>query len=552
MEVKKCSVCKCWFNITDKDLEFYNKISPIFNDTKYSIPSPSLCPDCRTQRRQSFRNERNIYKRKCDATGEDIISIYSPDKPYKIYNQDFWWDDQWDALDYGFDIDFSLSFSKQFANLVKKVPRIAMMTVDSENSNYTNQSYENKNCYMCFAIADCEDMYYSECATHNTDCIDIWYTQHSSVSYDTVDCENLSSSFHINECIDCSNCTYCEDCIWCLFCFGCIWLRNKSYCIYNKQYTKEEYHKKIKNIDKNKISQEYQALQKSIPRLAIKNVAISNVTGNNLRNCHNCELCFDCHDLEACNYSSWIFSSNNCFDCYGMWASEWTYEWISVERIKKSIVNTIVSDCDNMLYSDLCFYSHHCFGCVWLKNKSYCIFNKQYTKDEYEALVPKIIEKMKQDWEWWEFFSTSLSPFGYNESIASEYFPLTKEVALEKWFNWSDYETPFPKVAKIIPANKLPEDITEIPDDILNWAIECEITKKPFRIIRPELEFYKKYSLPIPKRHPDQRHLDRMSLRNPRKLYERNCDKCSKNIESTYAPEREETVYCESCYNNQI
>lgn len=27
------------------------------------------------------------------------------------------------------------------------------------------------------------------------------------------------------------------------------------------------------------------------------------------------------------------------------------------------------------------------------------------------------------------------------------------------------------------------KSITDIPDDILNWAIECEVTKKPFRII---------------------------------------------------------------------
>ena len=235
-----------------------------------------------------------------------------------------------------------------------------------------------------------------------------------------------------------------------------------------------------------------------------------------------------------------------------MWASEFVYEWISVERIKKSFVNTIVSDCHNMLYSDLCFYSNNCFGCVGLKNAQYCIFNKQYTKTEYEELVPKIIEKMKKTWEWWEFFPASLSPFGYNETIASEYFELTKQEALDKWFNWSDYEAPFPKVEKIIPANKLPGDIENIPDDILAWAIECEVTKKPFRVIKPELDFYRKYKLPIPKRHPDQRHLDRMKLRHERKLYNWQCDKCKKDIPTIYAPEKQETIYCENCYKETI
>jgi hypothetical protein len=140
--------------------------------------------------------------------------------------------------------------------------------------------------------------------------------------------------------------------------------------------------------------------------------------------------------------------------------------------------------------------------------------------------------------EWGEFFPSTLSPFGYNETVAQEYFPLTREEAMkeeattkQRRFNWSDYEPPFPHVDKIIPAHKLPENIEDIPDDILNWAIECEITKKPFRIIKGELEFYRKHHLPIPRRHPDQRHLDRLALRNPRKLYERLCDcrECEEN-----------------------
>ena len=156
-------------------------------------------------------------------------------------------------------------------------------------------------------------------------------------------------------------------------------------------------------------------------------------------------------------------------------------------------------------------------------------------------------------------------------------------------FNRSDYESPKPKVDKIIPASKLPNDIKEIPDYILNWAImpedvsndsNCSL-QRPFRIIKEELEFYRKYNLPIPKRHPDQRHLDRMKLRNPRKLYDRLCDceKCEENskkvwifkqeefalkdselnsgwqrrkIKTTYSLERPEIVYCEECYNKEV
>ena len=132
-------------------------------------------------------------------------------------------------------------------------------------------------------------------------------------------------------------------------------------------------------------------------------------------------------------------------------------------------------------------------------------------------------------------------------------FPLSRQEVLDRGLVWSDYSSKLEGViTKTISAIYLPFDIGEIPDDILNWAIECEVTKKPFKIISQELEFYRKHNLPIPRRHPDQRHLDRMALRNPRKLFERNCDKCHKDMITTYAPERPEIVYCEECYEREV
>ena len=240
-------------------------------------------------------------------------------------------------------------------------------------------------------------------------------------------------------------------------------------------------------------------------------------------------------------------------DVYSMWKMEKVYEssswWMNSYNI---LFSQLFYWCKNIIYCDNCHYSSNLFWCIWLKNKEYCIFNKQYTKEEYKKLVPKIIKYMKKTKEWWEFFPASISMFWYNETSAMEYFPLSKNEVIKKWFKWSSYESSFPKVEKIIPANKLPDNIVDIPDDILNWAIECEVTKKPFRIIKQELEFYRKHNLPIPRRHPDQRHLDRIKLLNPKKIFDRNCDKCWINIKTTYSKERLEIIYCEKCYNKEI
>ena len=100
IENKQCRQCKTMFDITDKDMNFYDKVSPIFNNKKYQIPTPTLCPDCRQQRRLHFRNERNFYRRKCDLTGKDMVSIYSPDKPCKVYDQKNRRSDTWNPLEY--------------------------------------------------------------------------------------------------------------------------------------------------------------------------------------------------------------------------------------------------------------------------------------------------------------------------------------------------------------------------------------------------------------------------------------------------------------------
>jgi len=73
IETKFCKHCQTSFDITDKDIEFYDKISPTFGEIKYSIPTPTLCPDCRQQHRLLFRNTRKLYKRKCDASGKEMI-----------------------------------------------------------------------------------------------------------------------------------------------------------------------------------------------------------------------------------------------------------------------------------------------------------------------------------------------------------------------------------------------------------------------------------------------------------------------------------------------
>jgi hypothetical protein len=187
-----------------------------------------------------------------------------------------------------------------------------------------------------------------------------------------------------------------------------------------------------------------------------------------------------------------------------------------------------------------------------MKPGKYCILNKQYTKEEYESLVSRIIEHMRQTREWGEFFPAGISPFAYNETTAQVYFPLTREEAQARGFGWREETDDAAQVSRVIPAQSLPAGIDAVPDDVLQWAVHCEATGRPFRIVKKELEFYRSHRLPVPHFHPDERHRRRMMLRNPRKLWTRPCMKCGKGMETTYAPERPEVVYCEECYLKEV
>lgn len=138
------------FDITDSDIDFYDQISPAFQGKKYSVITPTSCSDCRMKNMLSFRNERKLYKRKCDLTGKDMVSIHAPEKPYKVYDQKDWWGDDRNPLDHGMEVDFSKSFFQQYGILFKTVPTMSLNAPMSQNSDFTNQCQKNKNCYMIF------------------------------------------------------------------------------------------------------------------------------------------------------------------------------------------------------------------------------------------------------------------------------------------------------------------------------------------------------------------------------------------------------------------
>ncbi len=563
IESKNCKHCSASFPITDKDMEFYDKVSPTFWGKKYQIPTPTLCPDCRQQRRESWHNETRVYKNICSITGEDIFSMYRPWTTHTVVSSKYWWSDNWEGIDFGRDWDPQISTMAQLWELLRVIPRAGNLLALCENCDYCDNLRGAKDCYYTFNWGSgstyFENGYYT--VTTGEWCrnvVDTFWTTQSENWYELTHINNSYGSSYSYSCDNITNCHYVQFCYGCADCTLCAGLTNQKFSFRNIAYTESEYKEKVSSfmlLPARKRTELANEFFRGMIKKHHHNNQSHNISGDYLMYCSNTYNSFFWWAILDGKYLYTSFQVSDCMDCYNLGVTgTLCYETFNSNRSHNILFSTSCTEqSTNLLYCDTCVTCTNCTLCVGLRNKSYCILNKQYTKEEYEELVPHIIEKMMVDGEWGEFFPSTMSPFGYNETVAQEYFPLLKSEAVwnGRW-NWSDYEAPFPTVEKVIPASLLPEHITQIPDDVLNWAIECEVSGKPFRIIRQELEFYRKHSLPIPRRHPDQRHLDRMALRNPRKLFERECDKCQCSMITTYAPERSETVYCENCYNKEV
>lgn len=533
--------------------EFFSKIAP-----GIEFPQPNLTPEQRQQLRTSFTNHMNLYKRKCDATGKDIVTAYHPDIDLKIYDIEFWHDtDKFEAQDYGRDYDFSRPFFEQFAELAREVPRPAVIRGHQydENSQYTNYAGKNKNCYMIFDSDGNWDCYYSYGISNCRSCVDCYRVNDSELCYECVDCSNSYGLYFSQDSENCSNSAFLKNCIGCKNCFMCSNLKNKEYYIYNKKSTKEEFERVMQFVHKRseieRLQPHWNEFKRKYPQKYMHGFQNEDITGDYLVNCKNADHCYDSVKLWDCKHvtrsvdAKDVMHSDEVVD-----GCELVYESAVVVYNSQNILFSYLTltDCHDIMYSGYLNYSNNCFGCIGLQRKKYCILNKQYSEEDYKALLPKIIEHMKSTGEWGLFFPASISDFGYNDTVASDFFPLNKEDETTQGFKWVDkIEAEYGQGTKDVP-----DDIFEAKADITDTVYTCKESNKDYKITPQELKFYQQNGIALPNKCFKQRHKERFDQRNKRVLYDRTCEKTSEPIKTTYPPDSGWIVYSEKAYQESL
>jgi hypothetical protein len=377
-------------------------------------------------------------------------------------------------------------------------------------------------------------------------------------------------------------------------------LRNKSYHFFNQEYSKEEYESKIKDYDLRSFSKQNAA--KGIVRehylkfpfvfAEIRNS--ENVIGNNVFDSKNCFNVFDVlvgsgYDYGVENGRYMVIcglSVKDSADFYQHGANtELGYEICGGTTSYSSQFCVRPVDSRNLLYCENCDNCQDCFGCTGLKRKQYCILNKQYSKEDYGKKVSEIIENMQKSGEWGEFFPPEISLFGYNETPALNYFPITKDEASNQGFKWKTRQER--SYQPTLKHSDLKDNIEAIDDSILKELISCQSADSEtrdrletkncstaFKIIPQELELYRKLKIALPRKCPNCRYFERFESRGGIKLYDKKCQcagdrsknsiynntgehshgksPCQNKFMTTYPENDARIIYCKECYEKEI
>jgi hypothetical protein len=512
-----------------------------------------------------------------------------PDKDEApVYCSDCWYGDKWDQFINGKEYDFSKPFFEQLKELFKINPRFYSYKFGRLiNSEFTNFSTDNKNAYLSYSVIGSEDVLYSENINKSKNSVDCFSVNKIDGCYFNIECEsNYNTDFAVisNNCIDSY---FIYDCLNCQNCCLSSNLRNQKYIFKNEKISKENYEKAVAALRLDTYSGRKDAENYFSDLIANKTIHkyafiynAQNVSGDYIYNARNIKKSFILGESENIAYSFRVLDRvRDSYDLLGigfdceliyesMAATSNTYKdffcYITIQGSRECEYSLILKNCSN------------CFGCVGLTNAKYCILNRQYSEKEYFGMVEKIkkhmmempyIDKKERVYKYGEFFPYDMSPFGYNETVANDFFLISKEIISANGYNWKDPKERNYNITK--DSTKLPDAIKEVSEDILDEIISCPNHGNPivqcttaFKITPAELQFYKQKNLPLPRYCPNCRHYKRLSFMNSPIFYNRTCmckntthnhqGKCTTEFETSYAPEREEIIYCEECYNKEI
>ena len=448
-------------------------------------------------------------------TQEGYLSRY-PDTPRvaKKLSPKKYYQEVDDFINRWIDVDFSITFFENYKKLLQVVPLLGRVcTMNAENSDFAESVVNVKNVYLSYIVINgCENVFYTFYAQDNSkdifNSVMVW--DHSQIVYFWVAIIKSYKIFYSRFIVDSNNIWFSTNLMWCSECIFCDGLENKKYHIYNKEYSKEEYFTQKEKIlqEREAYSSHYELLEKNA-----KNFASEKVQGqfcvysSNVQNGYftyrlqNARNVFFVGDKEGrknvldtlCSDDPWF---GDIYASLNLWGAN----------------NVYMVDCSvwqNLYYCHICIDCSFCIGCTWLFNKQYCILNKQYTKEAWNELAPKIFAQMEKDGILWKFWPASMNPFYFNDTLA--YLidsSFTKQEVTQDGFMWRENEVKvdIPQTENVISNQDL-QKFQSFKNG--KWKIDPTIVEKIikdekgnyYKILKEEFDFLSLHWLPLPELH---------------------------------------------------
>lgn len=555
----QCTICSTEFTVAPEDQTLLRK---------FDAPEPQYCFHHSLQRRMSYRNERHLYKQVCESCGKHILGMYSPASQVHVFCKECWFSDSWDPINYGREYDPTRPFFEQFFDLFYSVPQYNLYQIgENENCDYSNYVVGSKNAYLSFSNIESDGSVYSKNVDYSKDCVDNFQVANSELLYD---CVNVRESYHCAFLTRSQNCTDCylgRDLTDCQDCFGCVNLKHKRFYWFNEPLNEEEYRKRFSEAfsDRAHLLQYVKQCTEHDKSNPVEYAMIrksEQCIGDVMSSSRNIRQGYQLRETENSGDLFRVYNSKEVYRCSYQKNGEYSYEVMAGPGMSYSVSLSMCPETENSFYSHFCQSASSVFGCVGLRNKRYCILNTQYSKEGYEVLKAEIVSNMKAAGEWGEFFPERYSPHGYNDTIAYEYFPLTKEKAMNRGWRWEEQQGgTFGK--ETIQPEAVPNAIEQTTNSITKEILRCTSCNKNYRIQPKELESLHSHHLPVPLTCQDCRFAERFKRDNLPCLYHRQCmctqhhsehtgSPCPVEFETPYAPSRSEMVYCHSCYQAEV
>lgn len=297
-------------------------------------------------------------------------------------------------------------FFQELQRILYNIPKAAARIESSENCEYCDNVYYSQNLLFCFDMANCKDSYFTYDSYMAIQCVDCDYAVECESCYESVDTVKCFNCDFLFDCLDMRDSMHCHNCHNCHDVFGCVNLANKSYCIFNRQLSEEEYKQllpKYKSLPKEKINEIILQIKSQHPRRQVKAAYNENSPyGNYIYHNKNCYLSFDAGHNENCAYLYDSFYNRYSMDMtYASRYNEQAYEIVESNKINESAYVVNSDSCRNSFYLFDCKGVTDSIGCVGLRSRRFCILNRQLSEEEYKSMSQDLFRELSSaGWGW--------------------------------------------------------------------------------------------------------------------------------------------------------